>query len=80
MHSLTRSSLRLNSVKVNYSGILGMFPNLLIMDVGASGDGKSIGLWMDTQCMHYLRITILKARMTEWEKAKKKYEVRRIQI
>ena len=32
-----------------YSGILGVFPNLLINQHGASGDGKSVALWYDTQ-------------------------------
>lgn len=74
MHLMALGSLRLNAVKVDYSGILGVFPNLLLIDVGASGDGKSIGLWMDTQVMHYLRKKILQARLSAWETAKAAFE------
>ena len=47
-HLLALASSRLNAVKMNYSDLLGMFCNLLILMTGASGDGKSIPLWLDT--------------------------------
>ena len=74
MHKLALGSLRLNAVKVNYSGILGVFPNLLIIDYGASGDGKSPGLWLDTQVMHYLRKKILAVKVKAWQEAKDAYD------
>ena len=54
-HFLTLSSARLNAVKMNYSDLLGVFPNLMFILTGASGDGKSIPLWLDTMVMHMLR-------------------------
>ena len=50
-HFLVLASSRLNAVKMNYSDMLGMFCNLLILMTGASGDGKSIPLWLDTMVL-----------------------------
>jgi hypothetical protein len=54
-HMLALASSRLNAVKMNYSNILGVFPNTMFLVTGASGDGKSVGLWYDTQVMHAFR-------------------------
>ena len=49
VHLIALDSLALSSVKTHYSGILGVFPNIMVNMHGASGDGKSIPLWFDTQ-------------------------------
>ena len=69
-HILTNASLRLSCVKVPYSGMLGVFPNIMVLQDGASGDGKSIGLWFDTQVNRYLRKKVLARRMVAWRKIK----------
>ena len=51
MHLMALGSLRLNAVKVDYSGILGVFPNLLLIDVGASGDGNPAGSMDDINAL-----------------------------
>ncbi|CAK0865173.1 unnamed protein product [Prorocentrum cordatum] len=68
------ASLPLNAVKVHYSGILGVFPNIMINAHGASGDGKSVALWFDTQVMHYWRKKNLEPRLEEWKDRKDAYD------
>jgi hypothetical protein len=74
VHYLAMGSLFLSSLKTHYSGVLGIFPNLMLNDHGASGDGKSIALWFDTQVMHFLRKEILKIKKKEWKLATAAYE------
>jgi hypothetical protein len=74
VHVLAMGSLPLNCVKTHYSGILGVFPNLVINCHGASGDGKSVPLWFDTQVMHYLRKSILKKLNEEWHTRNTNYK------
>jgi hypothetical protein len=73
VHMVALASLSLNTVKTHYSGILGIFPNVMINLHGASGDGKSIPLWMDTQILHYLRKKILKKLEEDWGRLRGKY-------
>ena len=54
-HMLVLDSSRLNAVKMNYSALLGVFPNVLMILTGAPGDGKSVPLWYDTMVMHHCR-------------------------
>ena len=54
-HMLVLGSLRLDAVKMNYSSLLGVFPNVLMILTGAPGDGKSVPLWYDTMVMHQCR-------------------------
>ena len=54
-HLSALASSRLNAVKMNYSDLLGIFPNLMFIFTGASGDGKSIPVWLDTMVMHMYR-------------------------
>ena len=46
-------SLVLNAVQVRYGGILGKFPNILMLQHGEPGDGKSIALWLVLQVLYY---------------------------
>ena len=41
MHLLTMASVPLAAVNVRYSGVLGVFSNLMFVAHGASGDGSS---------------------------------------
>ena len=54
-HMLVLGSSRLNAVKMNYSALLGVFPNVLMILTGAPGEGKSVPLWYDTMVMHQCR-------------------------
>ena len=54
-HMLVLGSSRLDAVKMNYSSLLGVFPNVLMILTGAPGDGKSVPLWYDTMVMHQCR-------------------------
>ena len=54
-HLITLASSKLHALKMNYSDLLGVFPNLLMLITGACGDGKSIPLWLDTMIMHMYR-------------------------
>ena len=54
-HMLVMGSSRLDAVKMNYSSLLGVFPNVLMILTGAPGDGKSVPLWYDTMVMHQCR-------------------------
>lgn len=53
VHLLIMLSLVLNAVQVRYGGILGKFPNLLMIQHGEAGDGKSIALWLILQILYY---------------------------
>ena len=52
---------------MNYTDLLGVFPNIMMLITGACGDGKSIPLWLDTMIMHMYR-------KKEYKLAKKKYD------
>ena len=52
---LVLGASRLDAVKMNYSALLGVFPNVLMILTGAPGDGKSVPLWYDTMVMHQCR-------------------------
>ena len=54
-HMLVLGSSRLGAVKMNYSSLLGVFPNVLMILTGVPGDGKSVPLWYDTMVMHQCR-------------------------
>ena len=46
---LVQVSSMLNAVKLHYSGILAVFANLIVVQHGATGDGKSINVWFASQ-------------------------------
>lgn len=53
VHLLIMLSLVLNVVQVRYGGILGKFPNLVTLQHGEPGDGKSIALWLVLQVLYH---------------------------
>ena len=53
VHLLIMLSLVLNAVQVRFGGILGKFPNILMLQHGEPGDGKSIALWLVLQVLYY---------------------------
>ena len=40
---------------MNYTDLLGVSPNIMMLITGACGDGKAILLWLDTMTMHIYR-------------------------
>jgi len=73
-HIMALASSRLNAVKMNYTDLLGMFPNVMFLLTGASGDGKSIPLWLDTMLMHMLRKKEHQIAKNVYNEKKKKYD------
>lgn len=65
-------SLVLNAVQVRFGGILGKFPNIVMLQHGEPGDGKSIALWLVLQVLYYFH-TI----KTEHDAAKHRMDLRR---
>ena len=65
-HMLVLGSSRLDAVKMNYSSLLGVFPNALMILTGAPGDGKSVPLWYDTMVMHQCRKQVECANLRLW--------------
>lgn len=53
VHMLCLVALTLNAVQVKYSGLLGKFCNLMVLQHGPPGDGKSIALWLDLHILSY---------------------------
>ena len=53
VHLLIMLSLVLNAVQVRFGGILGKFPNIVMLQHGEPGDGKSIALWLVLQVLYY---------------------------
>ena len=53
VHLLLLVATTLGAVQVKYGGILGRFCNLLMLQHGQPGDGKSVALWLDLQNLHY---------------------------
>eukprot|EP00959_Pyramimonas_sp_CCMP1952_P344034 7205902-Pyramimonas_sp.AAC.1 len=72
-HMIALASSRLNAVKMNYSDLLGIFPNLLMIITGATGDGKSIPLWLDTQIMQMSQKKEFKLAKKQYQKELKEY-------
>ena len=72
-HMIALASSRLSAVKMNYSNLLGVFPNLLMIITGATGDGKSIPLWLDTMTMHMYRKKEFKLAMKQYKKDMRSY-------
>lgn len=72
-HILSLASSRLSAVKMNYSHLLGVFPNLMLILTGSSGDGKSVPLWLDTMVMHVYRKQEYKLAMAQYQRAIQKY-------
>ena len=53
-HNLILNSLPLGAVQMKYGGILARHSNLLMLQEGEPGDGKSVALWLDVQVLsHY---------------------------
>ena len=71
---LVRTSSLLNSVKSKYSGILGIFANLNVVVFGATGDGKSIGVWFMSQVVLQWQRLAREHEKKRWRKAKKEFE------
>ena len=74
-HVLTLASSRLYALKMNYSDLLGVFPNLMFILSGASGDGKSIPLWLDTMVMHMYRKKEHKIAMAKYKVDMDEYKI-----
>lgn len=53
VHMLCLVALTLNAVQVKYSGLLGKFCNLMVLQHGPPGDGKSIALWLDLHILSF---------------------------
>ena len=53
VHLVVLVATVLGAVQVRYGGILGMFSNLLMLQHGAPGDGKSIALWLVAQVLSH---------------------------
>jgi len=53
VHMLLLIALTLNAVVIKYSGLLGRFCNLLLLQHGPPGDGKSVALWLSQQILAY---------------------------
>ena len=53
VHLLILVATTLSAVQVRYGGILGRFCNLLMVQHGAPGEGKSVALWLSLQIMYY---------------------------
>lgn len=53
VHLLIMLSLALNAVQVRFGGILRKFPNILMLQHGGPGDGKSIALRLVLQVLYY---------------------------
>ena len=65
-HLLILISLVLNALSTKYGGILGKFPNLLMIQHGAPGEGKSVALWMMFQILYYFDSLRTKIRLAKW--------------
>eukprot|EP00435_Cladocopium_sp_Y103_P029585 s1478_g7.t1 len=81
VHLLIMLSLVLNAVQVRFGGILGKFPNLVMLQHGEPGDGKSIALWLVLQVLYYFDSIKTKhdaakhrADLRRYEEAKKAFE------
>ena len=72
-HIITLASSRLSALKMNYSDLLGAFPNLMMLITGACGDGKSIPLWLDTMVMHMYRKKEYQLALKQYDKDMKNY-------
>ena len=53
VHILLLISTTLGAVQLKYGGILGKHCNLLMLQHGEPGDGKSVALWLDVQILSY---------------------------
>jgi hypothetical protein len=76
VHMLILVALTLRAVQVKYSGLLGRYCNLVMLQNGAPGDGKSVQLWFNTQVTMYYdkcRDTLaMEAFRTKWTQYKTK--------
>ncbi|CAE7282086.1 unnamed protein product [Symbiodinium sp. CCMP2592] len=74
-HMLILISLTLNALQTRYGGILGKFPNLLMLQHGAPGEGKSIALWLVFQILYYFDDTRTKLKLKEWNTSKEQHRL-----
>ena len=72
-HLLILVSLVLNAVYTKCGGILGEFPNLLMIQHGAPGEGKSVALWLVFQILYYFDSVRTKRRQDKYNDDVKKY-------
>ena len=68
VHLLILIATTLGAVQIKYGGILGRFCNLLMLQRGAPGDGKSIALWLDLQVLHHYDHVRTKMCKTRYDK------------
>ncbi len=52
VHMLILVATTLGAVQVKFGGILGRFCNLLLLQHGAPGEGKSVALWLSLQALY----------------------------
>ena len=53
VHLLILVATTLHAVQIKFGGILGRFCNLLMIQHGAPGEGKSVALWLSLQILYY---------------------------
>ena len=73
-HLLILVSLVLNAVYAKYGGIIGKFPNLLMIQHGAPGEGESVALWLVFQILYYFDSVRAKHRQDKYKEASSKYK------
>ncbi|CAE7917987.1 unnamed protein product, partial [Symbiodinium necroappetens] len=74
-HMVILISLTLNALQTRYGGILGKFPNLLMLQHGAPGEGKSVALWLVFQILYYFDDTRTKRKLKEWSTSKDQHRL-----
>ena len=77
VHMKLLVAMTLGGVQVKYGGILGKFSNLLMIQHGAPGDGKSIALWLACQILYYYDDMRTRQAMDEWKKKMPEWEERK---
>ena len=74
-HMVILISLTLNALQTRYGGILGKFPNLLMLQHGAPGEGKSVALWLVFHILYYFDDTRTKLKLKEWNTNKEQHRL-----
>ena len=67
-------SLTLNALQTRYGGILGKFPNLLMLQHGAPGEGKSVALWL-FQILYFFDELRTKAKLEKYRIQKEEHRL-----
>ena len=74
-HMLILVSLTLNALQTRYGGILGKFPNLLVLQHGAPGEGKSVALWLVFQILYFFDELRAKAKLEKYRVQKEEHRL-----